>query len=125
MSIKVKKTDIRCVETEDLEPDLAYLKETYEDDGLSTEDIATYQAHNKERLHAYGSAWTLVVIRADVEVLIPLTPETGIYQTFRSGGLFGIESDSSKEYKAAVFEEQREELCAILAALGIVVEKDQ
>jgi len=46
-------------------------------------------------------------------------PETSVTQVIRSGGLWGIESDSDKEYLAEVENEQLAELRAELLALGI------
>ena len=42
----------------------------------------------------------------------------GVRQTIQSAGLWGIESDSSEEYRREVEEEQRAELLGILATLG-------
>ena len=42
----------------------------------------------------------------------------GVRQTIRSGGLWGIESDSTPPYFADIGEEQLEELVEILLELG-------
>lgn len=49
----------------------------------------------------------------------------GIIQTFRSGGLWGVESDSGDDYILSVHAEQIEELRAELNAYGIDFDPDR
>lgn len=71
------------------------------------------------RLESYKSGdWQMLGIIAKAE--IQLTPESPI-QTIRSGGLWGVESDSSHEYMTEVQDEQLSELAVELATLGFSV----
>lgn len=57
--------------------------------------------------------WCYLGIRAEAEVIV-----NGTVQRITSGGLWGIESDSDKEYFAEVATEQLAELRGILAEMG-------
>lgn len=57
-------------------------------------------------------------IRADAEIAIPTGPELATIQHIRSGGLWGIESDSDKTYLASIETEELSALKTQLIALG-------
>ena len=50
-----------------------------------------------------------------------LVTVNGVVQTIKSGGLWGIESDSEEEYRREIEAEQVGELRAILESLGVEV----
>jgi hypothetical protein len=58
-------------------------------------------------------------IRAEAEIVI-----AGVCQTITSGGLWGIESDSTPEYLTEVEQEETEQLWAILQSLGFSKDTD-
>ena len=85
-------------------------QQTFDDDG----DISYLQQYDKKRLEAYyNNEWHFVGIQAVAEIRID-----GLLQTINSGGLWGIESDSSDEYFDEVFEEEKEQLKDVLLQLG-------
>ncbi len=57
--------------------------------------------------------WGYIGIRAEATIIV-----NGIIQKISSGGLWGIESDSDKDYFREVAEEQMSELADTLQALG-------
>lgn len=59
------------------------------------------------------SNWHMIGIQAVAKIVVE-----GVRQTIRSGGLWGIESDSGKDYLNEVANEQQAELAGILAELG-------
>jgi hypothetical protein len=58
--------------------------------------------------------WCFIGIIAKAKIVT----ENGTLQTIRSGGLWGIESDSDKSYIAEIEQEQLAELRKELTALG-------
>jgi len=78
---------------------------------------AAQAQENYERMRAYGNSWETIGIYATAEVYI-----SGVRQTLRSGGLWGIESDSGEEYLKSVEAEQIAELKTILSELHIETE---
>jgi hypothetical protein len=58
--------------------------------------------------------FSFVGVRAEAEVVVE-----GVLQTLMSGGLWGIESDSSKEYIEDVALEEYDGLREILKAIGV------
>lgn len=86
--------------------------ENYE--GESDEDMRKYCRQDYERMSAYNrNEWGYVGVKASAEVQLG----GSLVQTIRSGGLWGIESDSG-EYFAEVEGEQLDELKAQLHAIG-------
>jgi hypothetical protein len=71
---------------------------------------------NRDRLNGlYEGNWHYIGIMARAVVTI-----NGTIQTIRSGGLWGIESDSGEDYLTSVENEEKEALIDILSTLGIV-----
>jgi hypothetical protein len=67
--------------------------------------------HDYQRAEAYNrGAWCMVGVWAEAEVIV-----SGTVQRIRSGGLWGIESDSDASYFEEVAREQLAELADILA----------
>ena len=66
-----------------------------------------------QRAIDYGKGWTSIGIRAEAKLIV-----CGVVQNISSGGLWGIESDSSNEYLNEVGREEVAALRDILHALG-------
>lgn len=113
----------------DENPDLSYLEQDFKEDKSITEkERQKMVKQNKERLDAYNNGqWCAIGIFARANIEIPLPrDESGnrIIQEIRSGGLWGIESDSPREYIEEIEKEQVEELKDILKSLGVKVPKN-
>lgn len=73
----------------------------------------------EERLQEYHDGqFGFIGIRAEAQVVIPAGKDHGIVQTITSGGLWGIEDDSSEDYLAEVGLEELVELKKQLTVLG-------
>lgn len=71
--------------------------------------------HDYQRMEAYNRGdWGMIGIWAEADVQ---THNHGVIQKIRSGGLWGIESDSGAEYLKEVEREQLNELSSELQAL--------
>lgn len=76
-----------------------------------------YIEQDYRRMEAYNAGeWHMIGIYARVELNI-----NGTIQTIRSGGLYGIESDSGVDYLTEIYQEQCAELVEILESMGIEV----
>lgn len=105
--IQIHTTDFDMEEVPDECPDWSYLE----------------QDEWEERLKEFRAGdFYFIGIRASVEVQIP-SKHGGYWITQRisSPGLWGIESDSGKEYLDEVFQEESAVLAEMLEALGIEV----
>jgi hypothetical protein len=99
-------------------------------DGLTPEEVRKYVRQDYDRMESLNSGnWCYLGIRADAEIVsvygrkstLSDTVTTGGYgpvQTIRSGGLWGIESDSDKSYFAEVAQEELSALRTELKAIG-------
>ena len=97
--------DIQLAQQPDDTPDPSYL----EQQGMGFED----------RLAAFNRGdFCFVGVYARYELH---NWQSGVTASFRSAGLFGIESDSDGTYFQQVFAEERQSLIADLEALGIEV----
>lgn len=65
-----------------------------------------------------NDVWEYVGVVAVAHLLIPIGGGSFRIMTLKSGGLWGIESDSGDDYLAEVFEEQKDDLLAELKTLG-------
>ncbi len=66
------------------------------------------------RMEDYDNGWCMMGITAVAKIKVE-----GVIQKITSGGLYGIESDSSDEYKEEVKQEQLKDLKSILLELGV------
>lgn len=66
------------------------------------------------RMEDYGNGWVMVGVYAEADVLV-----NGVTERIRSGGLYGIESDSSAEYFDEVGQEEYDALKGILKEMGV------
>ena len=90
---------VRIIVAPDEHPDASYLD----------------QDDFEERREAYErSEFTLVGVRAEAEVIV-----CGVAQTLRSGGLYGIESDSEEEYFDEIFVQEWATLRDVLKTVGV------
>ena len=95
----IKLETVRVVVEHDPDPDISYLEQDEFD----------------ERLKAYQDGeFAFVGVRAEADVVIG-----GVVQTLTSGGLWGIESDSDREYIEEVAGEEYSELRKILTEVGV------
>jgi hypothetical protein len=76
--------------------------------------VLAWLKEDEKRLADYGNRWSYVGIRAEVDVVI-----AGTVQTLQSGGLWGIEDDSSEDYFQEVATEETSALLDVLKAVGI------
>lgn len=83
-------------------------------DGYTDDEKREYAKHDFDRRESMGNLWCYVGIVAKAEYVSP----NGICQDVRSGGLWGIESDSNKAYLADVGTEQLAELTQELLSIG-------
>ena len=96
----------------DVDWDISWLQQ-YDINSKDSEE-RKYALQDKKRLEAYyNNEWHFVGVQAVAEIRI-----NGISQTISSGGLWGIESDSSDEYFDEIFEEEKEQLKDVLLQLG-------
>jgi hypothetical protein len=74
-----------------------------------------YRDQDEARREQYERGdFTLVGVRAEAEVVIE-----GVTQTLKSGGLWGVESDSGDEYIDGVAAEEYADLRKILTSIGV------
>ena len=103
---------ILCQQTFDDDEDISYLQQY--DINSKNPDERQNAKQDKKRLEAYyNNEWHFVGVQAVAEIRI-----NGLLQTISSGGLWGIESDSSDEYFDEIFEEEKEQLKDVLLQLG-------
>lgn len=108
-SIKVRRF-------EDDDADLSWLTQGYEE----IEDAAErerYRERDRQRLADYGHTWWMVGIDAVADVQIH-----GVLQRVRSGGIWGVETDSDPGYFHELGAEQVSELATILSQIGFAPE---
>lgn len=119
--IKVKRSSFRMIVESDECPDMSYLEQDYKDvaDPIEREK---YLKRDREKLETYGETWNFISIRAAVNVQIPVDDCFYIH-TFTTPGIYGIESDSDKDFIQEAFEEECLILIDILKALNIEVEE--
>lgn len=99
----------------DTDPDISWLEPDagrYAD--CDPEERARYERQDAERLAALSRGdWGFIGIRAEAVVYV-----NGVRQHITSGGLWGIEDDSSRDYLRSVGQEQADELARILGSMG-------
>ena len=94
---------VRVIFEADPEPDTSYLE----------------QDEFEDRLEAYKRGeFSFIGARAEAEVIIEETT-----QTLRSGGLYGIESDSEDEYIDEIAAQEWAALRAVLKTVGVSTEQ--
>lgn len=94
-----KLDSIRVLVLSDDDPDTSYLDQEEFEDRREEYDRGDY---------------FFVGVRAEAEVVI-----AGVLQTFTSGGLWGVESDSGDEYIQEIAGEEYAELRKILTSVGV------
>ena len=66
------------------------------------------------RMEDYGNGWVMVGVWAEADIVVD-----GVIQKLRSGGLWGIESDSDQAYFNSVGQEEYNALKDILKEMGV------
>jgi len=90
-------------------------------DELVKNEGEEYRAENQARINAYAAGhWWYIGIRATCEILIP-HDHNGAYSihAFSSPGIWGVESDSYASDLQGIAQDEFENLCHDLRALGI------
>jgi hypothetical protein len=89
--------------------------------GESPEDIRKYVRQDYERMERLQRGdWCFVGIRAEAEILIP-SGDASIVQEITSGGLWGVESDSDRDYLSEIETEELASLREQLRAVGFSI----
>jgi len=96
---------------------------------VGTPEYYQYGKQDYERMESYNRQdWAFIGIVAKATVRFSTSEDdTGITRIhhFRSGGLWGIESDSGEAYLKEVAQEQLSDLRAVLDAFGIPVTDEE
>jgi hypothetical protein len=90
-------------------------------DGNTPEEVRKYVRQDYERMESLNAGhWCYIGIRATAEIAVSSVGIAGgaLIQTIRSGGLWGIESDSDKDHFAEVETEELAQLRVELKAIG-------
>lgn len=112
--ITIDDADIEIIYQVDDDPDLSWLDQTDEEMGEGFEESA------RKRLATYGHDWYMIGIWAEATI-----GSGGPFQTIRSGGLWGVESDSDVQYITDIERDERDELISILRAINIDVREEE
>ena len=117
---KPRILSVRIERKVDESPDLSYFGE-YSSETPSDHALDRAELGDQERgQHRYfePSQHTSVSYMCGIIAKAEVVSTAGITQVLRSGGLWGVESDSSAEYLASVENEQLTELRAELESFG-------
>lgn len=106
----------------DSDPDLSWLKQ-FEDSTDPEEQ--KYAEQDKERLENYGRTWEMLGCTVKAEVSYSIGCGSRRLEWFTSVGLWGIESDSDREYLTEVENEQLADLADHLSHFGIEISAEQ
>jgi hypothetical protein len=115
-ALRVDKVKIEWLNDND--PDLSWL------DQSDVEMGEGFEKQSAERKESYGQIWEMLGCVAKAEVSYQVGDSRRI-ECLTSGGLWGIESDSDKEYLREIELGQLEELACHLCRFGIEVSADQ
>jgi hypothetical protein len=127
---------VRITVADDSDPDLSYLgtwshtqKGEFSIEHNERGAMPYFNAENVENMEQaeqnyrraldFGNGWYCVGIQAVASVTIPMGHDSAALQAITSPGLWGIESDSGKDYMREVAREELEQLRDMLLALGL------
>jgi hypothetical protein len=83
-------------------------------EGLTPAGVRKYTRQDYDRMESLNSGnWFFIGLRAEAEIVI-----SGTVQRVSSGGLWGIESDSDRDYRKSVEEEELSGLREVLHGMG-------
>ena len=129
-------TAVRIVWDEDINPDLSYLESkivngkvigsynyTQSEYDKDPVQVTKWVEQDHQRLRGYGDTWTTRGCRAEATIKLTVNPKYETIDTIQSGGLWGIESDSTPEYHKEVEAEELECLRLALENRGIDTSK--
>lgn len=100
-------------------PDLSYLDQFAE--STDPQEMA-YHKSDQRRKRRYGIDWTMEGCKAFAVCYIGMGAGVARVENFTSGGLWGIESDSSAKYKREVERDELSDLKNYLVLLGFNVD---
>ena len=78
-----------------------------------------YTCEDYERREDYGNGWRMQGCSAEATVSYPCGNGSRRLESFQSGGLYGVESDSERDYMEEVEQEQLADLVQHLSYFGI------
>jgi hypothetical protein len=87
-----------------------------------SKEYKEYGMHDYKRMEALNNGhWSYIGIIAKAKILVPIVgnPGSSQYQTISSGGLWGIESDSGKDFFEETIDDELSGLADQLEALGL------
>lgn len=91
--------------------------ENYE--GETPEDIRKYVRQDYDRMESLNAGhWCFIGIRAEATIVTNINKHHGVCHQITSGGLWGIESDSDKDYLESIEKEELAQLRTELKSLG-------
>ena len=129
---------VKVVWEDEEHPDVSYLESkivngkvedscryTQNEYDANPEQVMKWVEEDMHRLETYGEHWIMMGCKAKAIINVPIqhNSENSIIQTITSGGLWGIESDSTPEYLKEVETEELECLRLQLEALGVSTSK--
>jgi hypothetical protein len=101
-------------------PDLSWLDQSDSEMGEG------FETQSNQRKESYGNSWEMLGCVAKAQVSYPCgTNGERRLEWLTSGGLWGIESDSGKEYLREIELGQLEDLACHLCAFGIEISAEQ
>ena len=113
-------------------PDLSWLETTLEDGKIidswrytqeeydaNPEQVQQWISEDHKRLSSYVFDWCMMGCYAEAKIKTPINPTCGLLNTIRSGGLYGIESDSTPEHKKEIEIEELDQLKDVLETMKI------
>lgn len=111
-AMNISKREFYRIETQDENPDTSYLTQTIIKDGVDFSE--RYEEYKRGDFYFIG-------VQASIQLEIPINDNHRILQTITSPGLWGVESDSDKEYLNSIYAEECNTLTDMLTTMGIVV----
>lgn len=116
-NVRIDKVTLERLD--DDSPDLSWLEQTDKEMGEG------FEAQSKARLESYGDSWFMIGIRAKAQVSYPCGPNgERRLDSFTSGGLWGIESDSGESYLKSIEADELEDLASHLNRFGFECSAD-
>ncbi|HJX79187.1 hypothetical protein [Glutamicibacter sp.] len=116
---------IKLVHEIDQYPDISYLQQSY-DDVKDPIERQKYLDQDKQRLNdANNGYWWMIGVYAQTEILVPIDGTNSCQLIpLKSGGLWGIESDSGSDYIQDIEKQEIDQLKDLCKKLHVRIPKD-